>query len=174
MCMRCGYLPMSTGPYLLPKLHIHRSIVDFKDIHIHKSCRKKAKRYTISIDQDIDGVIAGCVEQHGDNWLYPKLRAAFKEFFHAGEVNNCQIVSVELWKEVDAHEEGAIGTHGIVIGEGLGTQPYAVSSESITDSKAGPSTSVKDRHLVAGELGYRGEYKMHIYSFISNTSNNII
>jgi hypothetical protein len=53
-----------------------------------------------SINKDIDGVMAGIVSQHDHCWLYPPLKEAYSQILKAGSVNNCKIVSVELWKEV--------------------------------------------------------------------------
>jgi Leu/Phe-tRNA-protein transferase len=50
-------------------------------IHVSKSTKKKLKRFTFSINQDFDGVVAGCHKQHGIAWLYPQIVASFK-FMH--------------------------------------------------------------------------------------------
>ncbi|PFH34621.1 hypothetical protein BESB_066540 [Besnoitia besnoiti] len=65
---------------LLPKLHQERCCLrlDRMTLHISRNTRKRAKRFFFSIDRDIDGVLQGCVRQHGEGWLYPPVRAALK------------------------------------------------------------------------------------------------
>jgi len=78
-----GFLPtadvVSRGVYiLLPKLHQNRCLLQFENLHIATVARKKSKKYTITVDQDIDKVIAGCVKQHGESWLHPPLQESFR------------------------------------------------------------------------------------------------
>ncbi len=47
-------------------------------IHTSKSTKKKLKRFSITINQDFDGVVKGCHKQHGIAWLYPQIVASFK------------------------------------------------------------------------------------------------
>ena len=66
-----GFLPIATRGLLLPKLHVLRCVLQLKPIsklHISKSTRKKAQRFSISINESFDRVVAGCHRQHGENW----------------------------------------------------------------------------------------------------------
>lgn len=79
-----GFLPIccefgrGTGLFvLLPKLHTMRCVLEFVDLHIPKKVRKRAHKYTMTVDNAFDEVMAGCLEQHGVSWLYPPLRDAF-------------------------------------------------------------------------------------------------
>ena len=56
--------------------------------HVSKSARKKAKKYRLTADAAFDEVIDRCVEQHGENWLYPPMRAAFRALHHWGKARD--------------------------------------------------------------------------------------
>mmetsp|Transcript_5570 Transcript_5570/g.10764 ORF Transcript_5570/g.10764 Transcript_5570/m.10764 type:complete len:378 (+) Transcript_5570:172-1305(+) len=76
-----GFLPIATQGYLLPKLHVERCVLQLKpnsNLHISKSTRKKSKRFLLSVNECFDEVVAGCHRQHGTNWLYPPIVAAFR------------------------------------------------------------------------------------------------
>ncbi|KAG9410482.1 hypothetical protein AC1031_018521 [Aphanomyces cochlioides] len=103
--MHVGFLPIATKArgdcYLLPKLHENRCVMDPRDLHIPKQIRKKAKGYRLTINQAFDQVVAGCHEQHGEEWLYPPVVQAFRELMPGIPVNNVTIKlhSIELWKD---------------------------------------------------------------------------
>mmetsp|Transcript_20843 Transcript_20843/g.33576 ORF Transcript_20843/g.33576 Transcript_20843/m.33576 type:complete len:188 (-) Transcript_20843:297-860(-) len=64
---------------LLPKLHKKRCLaVDWKQLHVSKNARKRAKKFEISFDSAIEKVIAGCMKQHGEEWLFGPVRATFR------------------------------------------------------------------------------------------------
>ena len=72
----CGArLGLGTPLYVLqPKLHVHRCILEFPQLHVSRKTRKVAKRYRLTISTAFDDVLAACVQQHGENWLYPPMR----------------------------------------------------------------------------------------------------
>lgn len=75
-----GFLPIATGEVLLPKLHAHRCVISLEkgDLHISKSTRKKAKRFTFTVNQAFSQVVEGCHKQHCEKcWLYPTLVQVF-------------------------------------------------------------------------------------------------
>jgi Leu/Phe-tRNA-protein transferase len=80
-----GFLPVATRGMLLPKLHQQRSVIALpRGLHVSKSVRKKAKRFSITINTRFDQVIQGCHDQHGSHcWLYPPLVAAFRAMMDA-------------------------------------------------------------------------------------------
>eukprot|EP00551_Chaetoceros_affinis_P018928 CAMPEP_0203721176 /NCGR_PEP_ID=MMETSP0092-20131115/4714_1 /ASSEMBLY_ACC=CAM_ASM_001090 /TAXON_ID=426623 /ORGANISM="Chaetoceros affinis, Strain CCMP159" /LENGTH=560 /DNA_ID=CAMNT_0050601009 /DNA_START=155 /DNA_END=1834 /DNA_ORIENTATION=- len=111
-----GFLPISTSRYLLPKLHKERCVIyplqqqhqqqnqnqNQSTVHTSKSTKKKLKRFTFSINQDFDGVVAGCHEQHGVAWLYPKIVSSFRYIHERTKVSK---VSKTLQRqEEDGHE----------------------------------------------------------------------
>ena len=77
-----GFLPISTSSFLLPKLHVERCLLQLSptcNLHVSKSTRKKAKNFSLTINQCFERVVSGCRIQHGINWLYPPIVNAFKE-----------------------------------------------------------------------------------------------
>lgn len=108
MCLgvwNIGFLPIATSRYLLPKLHQERCVIyplqsssssssttsstttnntnipSNSIIHTSKSTKKKLKKFSFTINQNFDGVIKGCHDQHGIAWLYPNIVASFR-FIH--------------------------------------------------------------------------------------------
>lgn len=126
-----GFLPIATPDILLPKLHAHRCVIslDQGDLHISKSTRKKAKRFTFTVNQAFSRVVQGCHQQHGDKcWLYPPLVQVFETMQRAEYVpavladtsnNNSsrsqvtcpvRLYSIEVWNiETGALAGGELG-----------------------------------------------------------------
>jgi Leu/Phe-tRNA-protein transferase len=65
---------------LLPKLHKQRCVISLlpSELHIHKSVRKKAKKYHLTLNQNFRQVVQYCRAQHEHCWLYPPLVAALE------------------------------------------------------------------------------------------------
>eukprot|EP00123_Amoebidium_parasiticum_P020558 comp5235_c0_seq1/m.1270 comp5235_c0_seq1/g.1270 ORF comp5235_c0_seq1/g.1270 comp5235_c0_seq1/m.1270 type:complete len:323 (-) comp5235_c0_seq1:685-1653(-) len=107
-----GYLTMSfslCGTYLLtPKLHKERCVLQFPDLHIGKKVKKRSKHFHMTANKDFRGVVAGCIRQHGENWLHPPLVQGFIAIHEAGSMGAVQMHSFELWQE-DVLVAGEIG-----------------------------------------------------------------
>jgi Leu/Phe-tRNA-protein transferase len=84
--MKAGFLVMSqTVPeeddngnvvlysLVLPKLHLVRSALFFKNLHIKKSVKAHLPRYELRFNTDFETVVNKCVETHGSGWLTPSL-----------------------------------------------------------------------------------------------------
>jgi len=69
------------GFYLaLPKLHLSRSVLFFKDLHVRKSARRLLNDgLRLCFDVRFDEIVDRCVKVHGDGWLTPPLTAAIRE-----------------------------------------------------------------------------------------------
>jgi Leu/Phe-tRNA-protein transferase len=80
--MNAGFLVMSTSAgeshVLLPKLHLTRSVLFFKNLHVKKSIRRFLPRYELRFDEDFDRILDRCVAIHGEDWLTPPLTAAIR------------------------------------------------------------------------------------------------
>ena len=50
-------------------------ILRFDAVHVPRKTRRRAKRYRLSVGSAFDEVIDGCIEQHGESWLYPPIRS---------------------------------------------------------------------------------------------------
>ena len=80
--MTCGFLPMAQSDTLLPKLHLERCLLEFKDLHVSKNTKKRSKKYYLSMNQNLDAIIDATKKQHGYHcWLYPKLVDSFKKLY---------------------------------------------------------------------------------------------
>ncbi|GHV85596.1 hypothetical protein AGMMS50230_12040 [Spirochaetia bacterium] len=58
---------------ILPKLHLVRAVLFFKDLHIKRSIKKFLSRYELRFDSDFKTIIGKCLDTHGDGWLTPSL-----------------------------------------------------------------------------------------------------
>lgn len=68
-----GFLPIATSGFLLPKLHIERCLLQLRPtckLHISKSTRKKAKNFSLTINQCFDRVVTECRLQHGKYFFF--------------------------------------------------------------------------------------------------------
>ena len=133
-----GFLPIASKTnddddngmtIVLPKLHRERCVINpISDMHISRSVRKKSKRYVCTINQNFGGVVAGCHRQHGQNWLYPEVVAAFRSM----------------------HSRGTRGMEAMLFEDDspvpVGVCPVRLYSIEICNESSG--------ELVAGELGY--------------------
>eukprot|EP00553_Chaetoceros_curvisetus_P010493 CAMPEP_0204612100 /NCGR_PEP_ID=MMETSP0717-20131115/191_1 /ASSEMBLY_ACC=CAM_ASM_000666 /TAXON_ID=230516 /ORGANISM="Chaetoceros curvisetus" /LENGTH=468 /DNA_ID=CAMNT_0051624041 /DNA_START=17 /DNA_END=1423 /DNA_ORIENTATION=- len=48
-------------------------------VHTSKSTKKKAKRFTFTVNSSFEKVVQGCHHQHGVSWLYPSIVRAFRQ-----------------------------------------------------------------------------------------------
>ena len=82
--MKAGFLVMSATltadgenpesiDLVLPKLHIVRSALFFKDLHIKRSIRQYLSRYELHFDTGFKTIINKCIQTHGEIWLTPSL-----------------------------------------------------------------------------------------------------
>ena len=117
-----GFLPICTDlgapndPVfcLLPKLHEERCVVFPNRFHVHSKTRKRASRFSLSLDSHFDAVVEGCMQQHGTrSWLYRPLLNALRDL-QSGKAKrplNCPVSvhSVELWNSEGKLVAGEIG-----------------------------------------------------------------
>ncbi|MDR1901069.1 MAG: GNAT family N-acetyltransferase [Treponema sp.] len=54
---------------VLPKLHLVRTVLFFKNLHVKKSIKHLLSRYELRIDIDFDFILDHCVQTHGGDWL---------------------------------------------------------------------------------------------------------
>ena len=95
--------------WVQPKL---RGILPLDDFHVSRSLRKRLRQgtFTVTIDQDFIGVMAGCAESaegRTDTWINDRIIQLFTELYDAGLAH-----SVEVWKD------GALvgGVYGLAMG----------------------------------------------------------
>lgn len=88
-----------------------RAVIVPEELHVSRSLRRTLKRdrFTVSIDQAFDAVIAGCAESRAatGTWITPEMRQAYQSLFELGNAH-----SVEVWQG----ETLAGGLYGVAIG----------------------------------------------------------
>ncbi|GAA4888208.1 leucyl/phenylalanyl-tRNA--protein transferase [Tessaracoccus lubricantis] len=121
---RCGVFPMPLDPddeemgWWSP---MRRGILPVEGLHVTRSLRKNAKRYTTTVDSDPDGVLARCADPsrpHG--WIDQRIIAAYRQLFDAGWMH-----TVEVWDDEGVLVGGLYGVHlgGMFAGESMFHDP---------------------------------------------------
>jgi len=107
---RRGMFPMG-----LPDGHlgwwspVERAIIPLDGLRVSRSLRQSTRRYLLSVDEDFDAVIRGCVEaDRPDGWITDEFVDAYRELHRLGWVH-----SIEVW---DHHRELVGGLYGVAIG----------------------------------------------------------
>lgn len=134
-----GFLPICTrippAPLfvLLPKLHRRRCVLRrLSGLHVDRGAKKRSRRYHLTVNASYPEVVLGCIEQHGESWLWPPMREALAALWHSGCSDDQMDVSHSAGaaREIDSS-----------------SKPLPVRLKSI-------ELWTEDRKLVAGELGY--------------------
>ena len=105
---RRGLFPMRVGERLAWWSPERRGIVPLDGFHASRSLRRARSRFTVTVDRDFAGVVAGCADPrrpHG--WIDPSFVAAYGRLHELGVAH-----SVEVW----AGEVLAGGLYGVRIG----------------------------------------------------------
>ncbi len=87
-----------------------RGIFELDGFHISHSLARtiRSGKFTLTINQDFAGVIAGCADRPGrGNWLLPEMVAAYTELHRLGHAH-----SIEVWHQGNL----AGGVYGVAIG----------------------------------------------------------
>ena len=95
--------------WVQPKL---RGVLPLDQFHLPRSLRKRLRQgtFTVTIDRDFDGVMAGCAEvsdTRADTWINDRIIQLFNALHQAGAAH-----SIEVWKD------GALagGVYGLAMG----------------------------------------------------------
>lgn len=137
--------------WVQPKL---RGVIPLERFHVSRSLRKTLRRgtFTISVDADFAGVLAGCAEateDRADTWINDHIMELFIQLHEAGLAH-----SVEVWKD------GALagGLYGLAMGA-------AFFGESMF-SRATDASKVALTHLAA--ILKRGGFTLLDTQFITD------
>jgi leucyl/phenylalanyl-tRNA---protein transferase len=138
---RAGLFPMAESReaqrlyWLDPE---HRGVIPLEDFHLPRRLLRKVQsgRFTVTIDQDFPGVIAGCAaaaEGREDTWINPEIESLFIRLHEMGHAHS-----------VETRLDGALvgGLYGVALGG-------AFFGESMF-SRATDASKVALVHLVAG------------------------
>lgn len=122
----CTRIPPTPLFVLLPKLHKKRCVLsDLSGLHIDRGAKKRSRKYKLTVNASYPEVVLGCIEQHGESWLWPPMREALQALWQAGCEDDLADVS----------------------GADPASRPLPVRLKSI-------ELRTEDGRLVAGELGY--------------------
>lgn len=121
----CNVLRNGNEPIyvLMAKLHVERCILDWPNHHVSQKATKAAKKYELTISTAFDDVLQGCVDQHGEGWLYPPMRksySAMRSVPKAGDDPKVPIaISFELWLKETAEAPRRLvgGEFGTIVGK---------------------------------------------------------
>ena len=146
---------------LLPKLHLERCILPLSELKVHKSvARKHAARFDITVDACFADVVDKCIEQHGENWLYPPLVASLKKMHAANdkgrEVNRVSVHSFEAWERPCDNKVNKVDkkANGGTAEEAEAEEEAEAGAEAEASAGGSGSGAGGGGVLVAGEIGY--------------------
>jgi len=122
-----GFIPASTEiqsddakvQVLLPWWDRQRSILDFRNLHVSRQVRKRAKTHRLTVDAAFDDVMLGIVQQHSEDWFFRAERWVLRSLFHGEGARLTSadravtIHSFELW---DSEGKLVAGDLGYTVG----------------------------------------------------------
>jgi Leu/Phe-tRNA-protein transferase len=99
-----GFIPMATADdegseYLIPKLHVERSVMRPGDAAVTRTARRESARYRLEVDGRFAETLASCADVHGDGWLRPPLVSCWIELFESRDRRRSRFSSMELYSD---------------------------------------------------------------------------
>jgi Leu/Phe-tRNA-protein transferase len=97
-----GFIPMAMEggdghDYLIPKMHVVRSIMPPGDVLITRTTRRQSSRYELRLDTRFVETLKACIETHGDGWLRPPLVECWITLFKSRSERKVKFSSMELY-----------------------------------------------------------------------------
>ncbi|HKZ19026.1 MAG TPA: leucyl/phenylalanyl-tRNA--protein transferase [Acidimicrobiia bacterium] len=127
---RRGLFPMHTEDGLLGWWSpVARGVIPINGLVVSKSLRRSRRRYRVTFDNDLPGVIAGCADPRRPRaWIGPDVVAAYLRLGEIGWVG-----SVETWDEEGALVGGLYGVRigGLFAGESMFSQKRDASKVAL-------------------------------------------
>lgn len=157
-----GFFPMATTihgkPVMLIKMHRQRCVLLFKDLHIPKNVKKRAKHYHLTVDRDFDTCLQQITEQHADNWLYPPLAETFRQMHRTGK-HHTKLHSFELWEK----DELVAGEIGFAVGACYSSLSGFYNKDSAgTVQMCATARLLQQSGFALWDLGMEMEYKLRL------------
>lgn len=107
---RVGLFPMPTSDGFLGWWSpVERAILPFSRLRVARSLARSCRRYTVSVDADPEGVVAGCADpSRPGGWITPEMQEAYLALHRLGWMH-----SFEVW---DRDGDLVGGLYGLGIG----------------------------------------------------------
>ncbi len=87
---------------------VRRAVIPVDGLHVSRSMRRSARRFTVTVDTDFAGVLDGCADPRRPGaWIDDDIRSAYQRLHDLGWVH-----SVEVWRGATL----AGGLYGVAIG----------------------------------------------------------
>lgn len=164
---RCGVFPMPINAgepemgWWSPML---RGVLPVDGVHVTRSLRKSAKRYTTTVDVAFDEVVAACADPgrpHG--WIDSRIRTAYERLHRLGWAH-----SVEVWDADSRLVGGLYGVHvaGVFAGESMfhdpvhGRDASKVALLRLVDELQASGVVLLDVQWLTDHLGTLGAYEV--------------
>lgn len=97
-----GFIAMATSEegseFLVPKLHVLRSVMEPRDFRLTRTARRESSRYEFDVDRRFGEVLAACVATHGEGWLRPPLMDCWLKLFESRDSRRARFASMELYR----------------------------------------------------------------------------
>ncbi|MHA6513676.1 leucyl/phenylalanyl-tRNA--protein transferase [Tessaracoccus sp. Z1128] len=163
----CGVFPMPLHPDGLEMgwwSPMQRGLLPVRNLHVTRSLRRSARRYTTTVDQAFLRVLAACGDpSRPDGWIDQRITDAYTALFEAGWV-----YSVETWDADGRLVGGLYGVHlaGMFAGESMfhdpvhGRDASKVALLRLAVELAGAGVALLDVQWLTEHLGTLGAYEM--------------
>ena len=144
---------------------MQRCVLYFSDLRLHRSAKKKAKHFHLSVDMCFDDVVNGCIRQHGQNWLYPPMVKTLKHIHQSPSARGVRVHSFEIWEEEDlvggelGYSVGACYTSltGFCTVDSAGRYPLLPPAKPLTPT-TGTSSTLRSALCICALLSGRARY----------------
>ncbi|MBB1511499.1 leucyl/phenylalanyl-tRNA--protein transferase [Tessaracoccus sp. MC1627] len=173
----CGVFPMPIyhdGDEMGWWSPMQRGLLPIRGLHVTRSVRKSAKRYTTTVDQAFGGVLEACADPSRDGgWIDARIEEAYTTLHEKGWVH-----SVETWDADGRLVGGLYGVHigGVFAGESmfhhpeLGRDASKVALLRLAVELADAGVALLDVQWLTEHLGSLGAYEVPRHEYLGRLS----
>ena len=173
----CGVFPMPIyhdGDEMGWWSPMQRGLLPIRGLHVTRSLRKSAKRYTTTVDQAFGDVLEACADPSRDGgWIDARVEEAYTTLHEKGWVH-----SVETWDADGRLAGGLYGVHvgGVFAGESmfhhpeLGRDASKVALLRLAVELADAGVALLDVQWLTEHLGSLGAYEVPREEYLGRLS----